>query len=81
MPRGVSLCISSSRLRSFFLVEGSVFEHGVDDVAAAPGEADDGGVVFLAFGAFPLVVGLGERVVARGYPGGPEERVLEFFVA
>ena len=37
----------------FFLVEGAVFEHGVDDVAAAPGEADDGGVVFLPFGAFP----------------------------
>jgi hypothetical protein len=46
-------------LGNFFLVEGSIFEHGEDDVAAAPGEADDGSVVFLPFGAFPLVVGLG----------------------
>jgi hypothetical protein len=62
----VSLCFWSSGLGSLFLVEGSVFEHGEDDVAAAPGEADDGGVVFRALGAFPVVVGLGRRVVAGG---------------
>lgn len=46
-----------------------------------PGQADDCGVVLLPFGAFPVIVGLGERVVAGGYPCGPEERVPEFFVA
>lgn len=36
------------------LVEGSVFEHAVDDVAEAAGEADDGGVVAFALNAFAL---------------------------
>jgi hypothetical protein len=45
------------RLGVFFPVEGSVFEHGEDDVASAPGEANDGGVVFFALCAFPVVVG------------------------
>jgi hypothetical protein len=39
------------------LVGDLVAKHGVQDVAAAPGEADEGGVVFLAFGSFPVVVG------------------------
>ena len=30
-------------------------KHGEDDVASAAGEADDGGVVFLAFSAFAVV--------------------------
>ena len=32
-----------------WLVGGSGFEHGEDDVAAASGDADDGGVVAFAF--------------------------------
>jgi hypothetical protein len=39
------------------LVEGFVAEHGVEDVTASSGEADEGGVVFLAFGS-----DLGKRV-------------------
>jgi hypothetical protein len=39
------------------LVGLAVAEHGEDDVASASGEADQGGVVFLAFGAFAVVVG------------------------
>jgi hypothetical protein len=39
------------------LVEGFVAEHGVEDVAASSCEADEGGVVFLAFGSFAVVVG------------------------
>jgi hypothetical protein len=44
----------------WFAVAEPCAEHGVDDVAAAAGEADDGGVVLLAFRAFAGVV------VARG---------------
>ena len=40
-----------------WLVGGFGFEHGEDDVAAASGDADDGGVVAFAFGSFGLVVG------------------------
>ena len=36
-------------LRLGFLVGGLGFEHGEDDVAAASGDADDGGVVAFAF--------------------------------
>ena len=35
-------------LRLGFLVGGLGFEHGEDDVAAASGDADDGGVVAFA---------------------------------
>ena len=48
------------------VVGGLVFEHGEDEVAAATGDADDGGVVVFAFGSFALVVGLGVRVVEGG---------------
>ena len=34
-----------------------VVGHGVEDVAAAAGEADEGGVVLLALGPFAVVVG------------------------
>lgn len=56
--RGVSLCFWSSGEGRPLVVEGAVSEHGVDDVAAAPGQVDDGGVVFLPLAAFLLVVGL-----------------------
>lgn len=36
-------------------------EHCEDFVAAAAGEADDGGVVSFAFGAFAVVEGFGVR--------------------
>lgn len=48
------------------LMEGAVFEHGVDDVAAAPSQAGDGGVVALSLCPFLLVVGLRGRLVAAG---------------
>lgn len=54
-----------------FLVEGAVLEHAVDDVAAASGEADDGGVVVFALFALALVVGDGGWVF-----GGCDERGL-----
>ena len=38
-----------------------VAKHGVDDVDAAAGEADQGGVVPLALGSFPVVVGAAGR--------------------
>lgn len=53
----VSLWFLSSRCGRFCLVVGAVAEHGVEDVAAAAGEADEGGVVLLASGSFPVVVG------------------------
>jgi hypothetical protein len=64
----VSLCFSSSGLGGFFLVEGAVAENGVNDVATAPSETDDGGVVLLSLVAFLLVVGLGEihKQVVKG---------------
>ena len=45
-------------------------QHGVEDVAAAAGQADQGGVVFLAFGAFAVVVAAGGSRVARRRPRG-----------
>ncbi len=42
---------------------GAVAEHGVADVDALSGEADEGGVVILALGLFPGVVGAGFGVV------------------
>src|SRR5918998_1038109 len=62
------------------LVEGLVAEHGVEDVAAASGQADQGGVVFFAFGSFAVVVGAAGRV-GQGGEGGQEEGAFEFAVA
>ena len=62
-------------------VGGGGFEHGEDDVASASGEADDGGVVFLAFGPFSLVVGLGVWVVLGGDERSDEHGVFEPVVA
>jgi hypothetical protein len=61
------------------LVGLAVAEHGEDDVASASGEADQGGVVFLAFGAFAVVVRAGDGVFERGERG-EEERSFEFLV-
>lgn len=57
---GVSLWSLSSceagLVRRFRLVWGVGAEHGVEDVDSASGEADEGGVVFLSLGSFPVVV-------------------------
>jgi hypothetical protein len=53
------------------------FEHGVEDIAAASGQADEGGVVFLALAALPVVVGAACRVV-QGGEGGQEQGAFEF---
>lgn len=77
---GVSLWFLSSRSGGWDLVEGLVLEHGVEDVASASGEADEGGVVFLAFGAFAVVVGAASRVV-QGGERGQEQGTFEFAVS
>ena len=66
----------SSRLGQFLLVVGAVSEHGVDDVGAAAGEADEGGVVFLALGTFAVVEVPGFGVV-QGGERGQEQGVLQ----
>ena len=55
-------------------------EHGEDDVAAAAGQADQGGVVAFAFGSLAVVERLG-RGVAQGGERGQEHGVLEPVVA
>ena len=70
-----------SGYEGWFLVEGSVFEHAVDYVAASAREADDSGVVVLALFAFALVVGDGRRVFGGRDEQGLPQRVLEAFVA
>lgn len=40
-----------------------VLEHGVEDVVAASGQANQSCIVFLSFGAFAVVVGVADRVV------------------
>lgn len=70
-----------SGYEGWFLVEGSVFEHAVDHVAAPTREADDGGVVVFALFAFALVVGDGRRVFGGRDEQGLPQRVPEAFVA
>ena len=70
-----------SGYEGWFLVEGSVFEHAVDHVAAPTREADDGGVVVFALFAFALVIGHGGRVFGGCDERGLPQRVLEAFVA
>ncbi|OAV54209.1 hypothetical protein A6F49_00415 [Enteractinococcus helveticum] len=82
--QGVSLCFSLSRLRDVFgssLVEAAVSDHRIQHVESSAGQTDDRGVVFLAFGAFPLVISFRYRVVAGGHPGGSEQRIFELLVA
>jgi hypothetical protein len=57
-----------------------VFEHGVQDVAAAAGQADEGGVVLLALGPFAVVVGAADRVGTQRGERGQEEGALEVLV-
>ena len=40
------------------MVRRAVTQHGVQDVAAAPREADEGSVVAFTFGSFAVVVGV-----------------------
>src|SRR5690606_35764014 len=75
---GVSLWrLSSGEARLIGLL---VADHGVEDVAAASGQADEGGVVLLTLGALAVVVGPGGRVLQRR-EGSKEERALELLVA
>lgn len=76
---GVSLCLSSSRLWRLGDVGLVVAKHCVEDVGSAPGEADDRGVVFLAFGSFTVVVGPAGGIAQRGECG-QEQRVLQVLV-
>ena len=66
--RWCSACVrpGPSGDEGLFLVEGAVFEHAVDHVAAAAGEADDGGVVVFALFPFAFVVGDRGRVFDAG---------------
>jgi hypothetical protein len=73
---GVSMALSSRRCGvrggvggGGVLVGGAVAEHGVDDVGAAAGEADEGGVVAFAGGSFAVVVGVADRVGQVGECG------------
>lgn len=56
-----------------------MFEHGVEYVDAASGQAHQRGVVFLALGSFAVVVGPAGRVLRRGERG-QEEGAFEVFV-
>ena len=56
------------------------FDHGEDDVAAAAGEADDSGVVLLAFGSLAVVEGSGVGRAER-CERGEEHGVFESVVA
>ena len=58
------------------LVGGSVLEHGEDDVGAAAGDADDGGVVAFALGSFTQVVGAGVGIVSGSDERGDEHSVF-----
>ena len=64
MAGGVSLCLVSSGSGHLRLVGLSVLDHGVEDVAAAPREADERGIVLLSSCSFPVVVGAASRVGA-----------------
>jgi hypothetical protein len=67
-------------LRGWIPVEFLVLEHGVENVAAASGEADQGRVVFFLRGAPFVVVGATGGVV-EGVEGAQEQAALEFLVA
>ena len=75
----MSLWGLSSRGGGAWAVVGAVAQHRVDDVEAASGQADEGGVVFLALVAFAVVVGPGFGVL-QGGERGQEQRVLQPFV-
>lgn len=83
---GVSMDLSSGGgarsgcRRDWLLVGLAVGEHGVDDVDAAAGEADQYGVVSLALSAFAVVVGAAGRVGEAG-ESRQEQRGLQRVVA
>src|SRR5690606_585003 len=82
-PGGVPMWLSSRSGCGLGLrgsVVGAVAEHGEEHVAAAAGQADEGGVVFLALGSLAVVVGPAGGVV-QGGEGGQEERPFELAVA
>ncbi len=62
------------------VVGAAVAEHGVDDVGAASGEADQGGVVSFAGGSFAVVVGAAGGV-GQGGECGQEQRGFQGVVA
>ena len=85
VPQGVvSLWVPSSGEGKLFcrfvLVRRRGAEHRVQDVDAATCKADEGGVVFLAFSPFAVVVGPAERV-GQGGERGQEERAFQLLVA
>lgn len=72
----MSLWVSSSRGGEGRLAGLAVAERGEQDVGAAAGEADEGGVVRLTFGAFAGVVGPA-RGVGQAGERGEEQRAFE----
>ena len=70
----------SSSLGGDRVVEGPVAQHGIQDVAAAPSERDQGLVVALVLANLALVVGAEDRVTQRS-EGREEQRSLERLVA
>ena len=62
------------------VVEGPIPQHGEQDVAATPGESDQGLVVPLALADLALVVGAGDGVTQCS-KGREEQRSFEHFVA
>lgn len=72
----------SSRGRGGFgaAVVGAVTEHGVEDVAAAAGQADQRGIVLLALSPFAVVLSPADRVHQRR-EGGEKECAFELAVA
>src|SRR5450755_3031447 len=75
----VPLCPLSSSGGGWLEVGLAVSEHGVEDVAAAPGEGDQGFVVALVVGDLVVVVGPGDGV-AQGRECGQEEGSFEDLV-
>lgn len=63
-----------------WFVGGCSLEHREDEVAASSSNADDSGVVFLAFVPFALVVGASVRVVLGRDERCEEHGVLEAVV-
>src|SRR5665811_864046 len=82
--RGVPVLLSSGFLYFFVAVDvvgGCCFQHCEDEVASAACDADNRSVVAFAFIAFPLVIGLGVRVVSSSDERSEEHRVFETVVA
>ena len=70
----------SSSFGGDWVVEGPVPQHGEQDVAAPPGESDQGLVVALSLADLALVIGAGDRV-AQCSKGREEQRSFEHFIA